>query len=133
MHAVEVRDHIMIAHSFKGAVFGPAQALHGATFVVDAAFLADTLDDNGIVIDIGRAHEVLKAILGPLNYKNLDTVPEFKGRNTTTEFLTRHIHDRLAEAARGGQLGRDGKELKAIRVTVSESHVARAWYEAAIG
>ena len=133
MHAVEVRDHIMIAHSFKGAVFGPAQALHGATFVVDAAFLADTLDDNGIVIDIGRAHEVLKAILGPLNYKNLDTVPEFKGRNTTTEFLTRHIHDRLAEAARGGQLGRDGGELKAIRVTVSESHVARAWYEAAIG
>ena len=133
MHAVEVRDHIMIAHSFKGAVFGPAQALHGATFVVDAAFLADTLDENGIVIDIGRAHEVLKAILGPLNYKNLDDVPEFKGRNTTTEFLTRHIHDRLAEAARGGQLGRDGKELKAIRVTVSESHVARAWYEAAIG
>ena len=133
MYAVEVRDHIMIAHSFKGAVFGPAQALHGATFVVDAAFLADTLDENGIVIDIGRAHEVLKAILGPLNYKNLDDVPEFKGRNTTTEFLTRHIHDRLAEAARGGQLGRDGKELKAIRVTVSESHVARAWYEAAIG
>jgi 6-pyruvoyl-tetrahydropterin synthase len=133
VHAVEVRDHIMIAHSFKGAVFGPAQALHGATFVVDAAFLADTLDENGIVIDIGRAHDVLKAILGPLNYKNLDTVPEFKGRNTTTEFLTRHIHDRLAEAARAGQLGRDGRELKAIRVTVSESHVARAWYEAAIG
>ena len=133
MHAVEVRDHIMIAHSFKGAVFGPAQALHGATFVVDAAFLAETLDDNGIVIDIGRAHEVLKAILGPLNYKNLDDVPEFKGRNTTTEFLTRHIHDRLADAARGGQLGRKAAELKAIRVTVSESHVARAWYEAPIG
>jgi 6-pyruvoyl-tetrahydropterin synthase len=133
VHAVEVRDHIMIAHSFKGAVFGPAQALHGATFVVDAAFLADTLDENDIVIDIGRAHEVLKAILGPLNYKNLDTVPEFKGRNTTTELLTRHIHDGLAEAARGGRLGRDGRELKAIRVTVSESHVARAWYEAPIG
>ena len=133
MHAVEVRDHIMIAHSFKGAVFGPAQALHGATFVVDAAFLADTLDDNGIVIDIGRAHEVLKAILGPLNYKNLDDVPEFKGRNTTTEFLTRHVHDRLAEAARADQLGRKAVELKAIRVTVSESHVARAWYEAPIG
>ena len=133
MHAVEVRDHIMIAHSFKGAVFGPAQALHGATFVVDAAFLADTLDDNGIVIDIGRAHEILKAILGPLNYKNLDEVPEFAGRNTTTEFLTRHIHDRLAEAARSGQLGRKAAELKAIKVTVSESHVARAWYEAPIG
>ncbi len=133
MHAVEVRDHIMIAHSFKGAVFGPAQALHGATFVVDAAFLAETLDENGIVIDIGRAHEVLKAILGPLNYKNLDDVPEFKGRNTTTEFLTRHVHDRLAEAARADQLGRKAVELKAIRVTVSESHVARAWYEAPIG
>jgi 6-pyruvoyl-tetrahydropterin synthase len=133
VHAVEVRDHIMIAHSFKGAVFGPAQALHGATFVVDAAFLADTLDDNGIVIDIGRAHEILKAILGPLNYKNLDEVPEFAGRNTTTEFLTRYIHDGLAEAARAGQLGRKAAELKAIKVTVSESHVARAWYEAPIG
>ncbi len=130
MHCVEVRDHIMIAHSFKGAVFGPAQALHGATFVVDAAFLAETLDENGIVIDIGRAHEMLKSVLGPLNYKNLDEVPEFAGKNTTTEFLTKHIHDRLAEAARDGKLGRDGRELKAIRVTVSESHVARAWYEA---
>ena len=132
MYAVEVRDHIMIAHSFKGAVFGPAQALHGATFVVDAAFLADTLDENGIVIDIGLAHEVLKSVLGPLTYKNLDTVPEFAGRNTTTEFLTRHVHDRLAEAARTGKLGRDGKELKAIRITISESHVARAWYEAPV-
>jgi len=130
LHCVEVRDHIMIAHSFRGAVFGPAQALHGATFVVDAAFLAETLDENGIVIDIGRAHEILKSVLGPLNYKNLDAIPEFAGRNTTTEFLTKHIHDRLAEAARGGKLGRDGDELKAIRVTISESHVARAWYEA---
>ena len=130
MHCVEVRDHIMIAHSFKGAVFGPAQALHGATFVVDAAFLAETLDENGIVIDIGRAHEVLKSVLGPLTYKNLDAIPEFAGKNTTTEFLTRHIHDRLAEAARDGKLGRDGRQLKAIRVTLSESHVARAWYEA---
>ncbi|WP_395715121.1 6-pyruvoyl trahydropterin synthase family protein [Reyranella sp.] len=130
MHCVEVRDHIMIAHSFKGAVFGPAQALHGATFVVDAAFLAETLDENGIVIDIGRAHEVLKSVLGPLTYKNLDAIPEFAGKNTTTEFLTRHIHDRLAEAARDGRLGRDGRQLKAIRVTISESHVARAWYEA---
>ena len=132
MYAVEVRDHIMIAHSFKGAVFGPAQALHGATFVVDAAFIADTLDENGIVIDIGRAHEVLKSVLEPLNYKNLDTVSGFAGRNTTTEFLTRHIHDRLADAARNAKLGRDGKELKAIRVTISESHVARAWYEAPV-
>ena len=130
MYAVEVRDHIMIAHSFKGAVFGPAQALHGATFVVDAAFMADALDENGIVIDIGRAQQVLKATLGPLNYKNLDSLAEFAGRNTTTEFLAYHIHGRLAEAARSGGLGRDGKALRAIRVTLSESHVARAWYEA---
>jgi 6-pyruvoyl-tetrahydropterin synthase len=130
VYAIEVRDHIMIAHSFKGEVFGPAQGLHGATFVVDATFTAGTLDENGIVIDIGRAHEILKSILGPLNYKNLDAVPEFAGHNTTTEFLTRHIHDRLADAARSGKLGRDGKALAAIRVTISVSHVARAWYEA---
>jgi len=127
---IEVRDHIMIAHSFRGAVFGPAQALHGATFVVDAAFIADTLDGNGIVVDIGRAHEALKGVLGPLNYHNLDEVPEFKGINTTTEFLTKHIFDRLAKAARAGELGRDGRELSAIRVRISESHVARASYEA---
>ena len=130
MFAVEVRDHIMIAHSFRGAVFGPAQALHGATFVIDAAFIADSLDENGIVVDIGRAHDVLKATLKPLNYKNLDDVPEFKGKNTTTEFLTKHIYDRLADAARAGELGRNGRELKAIRITISESHVACAWYEA---
>jgi 6-pyruvoyl-tetrahydropterin synthase len=130
VYAVEVRDHIMIAHSFRGAVFGPAQALHGATFVVDAAFLSEALDGNGIVVDIGRAHEALKAALEPLNYRNLDDVPELKGVNTTTEFLTKHIHDRLAQAARAGELGRDGRELSAIRVTVSESHVARACYEA---
>jgi len=130
LFAVEVRDHIMIAHSFQGAVFGPAQALHGATFVIDAAFFAETLDANGIVIDIGRAHEALKAALTPLNYRNLDELSDFKGSNTTTEFLTKHIYDRLAEAARAGKLGRDVTELKAIRVTLSESHVARAWYEA---
>ncbi|HMI14980.1 MAG TPA: 6-carboxytetrahydropterin synthase [Bradyrhizobium sp.] len=129
MFAVEVRDHIMIAHSFRGAVFGPAQALHGATFVIDAAFSAETLDDNGIVIDIGRAHEALKAVVAALNYRNLDDVPEFKGSNTTTEFLTRHIFERLAQDARADKLGRNGRELKAIRVTLSESHVARAWYE----
>jgi|SRR4051794_7915622 6-pyruvoyl-tetrahydropterin synthase len=130
MFILEVRDHIMIAHSFRGAVFGPAQALHGATFVVDAAFMAHELDDNGIVIDIGCAHEVLKSVLGALNYKNLDDIKEFSGKNTTTEFLTRHIHDRLAEAARAGKLGRDPHALAAIRVTLSESHVARASYEA---
>ncbi|WP_297841216.1 6-carboxytetrahydropterin synthase [uncultured Roseibium sp.] len=132
MFAVEVRDHVMIAHSFKGELFGPAQALHGATFVIDAAFLADNLDANGVVIDIGRAHEALKEVLQPLNYKNLDDVPEFAGINTTTEFLTKHIHDHLAKAAREDRLGRPGSELKAIRVTISESHVARAWYEAGI-
>jgi len=132
VYAVEVRDHIMIAHSFRGDVFGPAQALHGATFVVDVAFISDQLDKNGIVVDIGRAHEVLKATLKPINYKNLDDVPEFKGHNATTEFLTKHIHDQFAKAAREGALGRDGKELKAIRVTISESHVARAWYEAPV-
>jgi 6-pyruvoyl-tetrahydropterin synthase len=122
----------MIAHSFRGSVFGPAQALHGATFVIDAAIMAEALDENGIVVDIGRAHDVLKAILGPLNYQNLDALPQFAGRNTTTEFLAHHIHARLAEAARSGGLGRDGKALSAIRVTISESHVARAWYEAAL-
>jgi 6-pyruvoyl-tetrahydropterin synthase len=130
MHAVEVRDHIMIAHSFRGAMFGPAQALHGATFVIDAAFFSEQLDINGVVVDIGRAHEILKTILGPLNYRNLDDVAAFKDANTTTEFLTRHIFDRLAAAARAGELGREPSELKAIRVTISESHVARAWYEA---
>ena len=132
MFTVEVRDHIMIAHSFRGAVFGPAQALHGATFVVDAAFISKGLDANGIVIDIGRALDVLKATLQPFNYCNLDDRPEFKGVNTTTEFLTKYIFNQLAAAARADQLGRPGSELHAIRVTISESHIARAWYEAEI-
>jgi 6-pyruvoyl-tetrahydropterin synthase len=130
LFAVEVRDHIMIAHSFRGKLFGPAQALHGATFLIDAAFMSEKLDANGVVVDIGRAHEALKGILDPLNYRNLDELPEFKGANTTTEFLTRHIYDLLADAARRGKLGRADRELWAIRVTISESHVARAWYEA---
>ena len=130
MFSVEVRDHIMIAHSFRGTMFGPAQALHGATFVVDAAFFSESLDSNGVVIDIGCAHEALKAALAPMNYRNLDDLSEFKGVNTTTEFLTKHIYDQLAKAARADQLGRPGRELKAIRVTLGESHVARASYEA---
>jgi 6-pyruvoyl-tetrahydropterin synthase len=130
VYAVEVSDQIMIAHSFRGAVFGPAQRMHGATFVVRAAFLADALDVNGIVVDIGCATEALSAVLAPLKYQNLDELPQFKGTNTTTEFLTRHVFDALAQAARSGKLGRDGKELKAIRVTVSESPSARSWYEA---
>jgi 6-pyruvoyl-tetrahydropterin synthase len=132
MFTVEVRDHIMIAHSFRGAVFGPAQAVHGATFVVDAACIAKELDANGIVVDIGCAVEVLKEVLEPLRYVNLDDLPQFKGINTTTEFLTKHIFDALADAARLGKLGRDGKELNAIRVSISESHLARAWYEATL-
>ena len=132
MYAVEVSDQIMIAHSFRGAVFGPAQQLHGATFVVRAAFLAEQLDPNGMVVDIGLAGEMLKATLAPLNYRNLDDLPQFKGVNTTTEFLTRYVHDQLAEAARAGKLGRDGRELRAIRVTVAESPSARAWYETSL-
>jgi len=132
LFTVEVRDHVMIAHSFRGAVFGPAQALHGATFVVDAAFVAASLDANGIVIDIGRAHDALRSVLAPLNYRNLDEVPELKGINTTTEFLSKHIFDGLAKSARAGELGRAGRELKAIRITISESHVARAQYEASL-
>jgi 6-pyruvoyl-tetrahydropterin synthase len=120
----------MIAHSFSGAVFGPAQALHGATLIVDAAFIAETLDADGLVIDIERAHKSLKAVLAPLNYRNLDDLPDLKIINTTTEFLSKYIFDRLAEAARAGTLGRDGRELKAIKVTISESHIARTWYEA---
>ena len=130
MYAVEVRDHIMIAHSFRGALFGPAQALHGATFVVDVAFFRRELTAEGVVVDIGRAHDALKAVLGPLNYRNLDEVPEFAGRNTTTEVLCRHVFDRMAEAARTGGLGTGSEALTRIRVTLHESHVARAWYEA---
>ena len=130
MYAVEVSDQIMIAHSFRGEVFGPAQKVHGATFVIRVAFLADELDAHGIVVDIARAHDVLKEALAPLNYRNLDELPQFKGANTTTEFLTRHLFDHLAGAARAGKLGRDGRGLKSIRVTVAESPLARAWYEA---
>ena len=130
MYAVEVSDQIMIAHSFQGEVFGPAQKMHGATFVIRVAFLAKTLDPHGIVVDISDAHAVLKEALRPLNYHNLDALPQFEGVNTTTEFLTRYIFDRLADAVRSGKLGRDGRELTAIRVTIAESPLARAWYEA---
>jgi len=129
MYAVEVRDHIMIAHSLPGEVFGPAQKLHGATYVVDVAFFRETLSEDGIVVDIGRAHEALKATLAPLNYANLDTLPQFSGKVTTTEFLCRHIFDAIAGAARDGSLGPGSEGLSLIRVTLNESHVARAWYE----
>ncbi len=130
MYAVEVRDHIMIAHSFRGDLFGPAQGLHGATFVVDLAFFREELTADAVVVDIGRAHDALKATLGPLNYKNLDDLPQFEGQNTTTEFLCRHIFDAMAQAARTGALGPGSEGVSRIRVTLHESHVARAWYEA---
>lgn len=130
MFAVEVSDHVMIAHSFRGAVFGPAQGLHGATFAVSVAVLAETLDENGIVIDIGRAKEELRRVLAAYNYKNLDALPEFAGKNTTTEFFCRLVFDNIAEAARAGELGRPPGELSAIRVTIAESPDARATYEA---
>ena len=132
MYAVEVRDHIMIAHSFKGELFGPAQRLHGATFVVDVAFFRETLTADEVVVDIGRAHDALKATLSPLNYRNLDEVPEFAGRQTTTEFLSRHIFDRMASAARNGDLGPGSDGIVKIRVMLHESHVARAWFEGAV-
>ncbi|HEY4134897.1 MAG TPA: 6-carboxytetrahydropterin synthase [Alphaproteobacteria bacterium] len=129
MFYVEVRDHVMIAHSFQGEVFGPAQRLHGATFVIDAAFYSKELDDAGLVVDIGLAMTILRETLEPLNYRNLDDLPEFKGKNTTTEFLAKALFDRLAVRAKAGELGRPGKDLAALRVTISESHTARAAYE----
>ena len=132
MFAVEVRSHIMIAHSFKGDLFGPAQRLHGATFVIDVAFFRQELTVDGVVVDIGRAQAALDATLAPLAYRNLDELPQFKGRQTTTEFLSRHIFLQMAEAARSGALGPGGEGVERIRVTLHESHVARGWYEGAV-
>jgi 6-pyruvoyl-tetrahydropterin synthase len=129
MYAVEVRDHIMIAHSLAGEFFGPAQGLHGATFVVDVAFFCETLGKHAVVVDIGRAHDVLKRVLGGLNYKNLDEHPDFKNKLTTTEALARYVFDRFREALNKNELGDDSKGVSKIRVTLHESHVARAWYE----
>jgi 6-pyruvoyl-tetrahydropterin synthase len=127
--SVTVRDHMMIAHSFRGEVFGPAQRLHGATFVVDATFRRPDLDADGIVVDIGRATEALRAVLGELNYRNLDDDPAFAGTNTTTEVLARVVADRLADRARAGELGEGARDLAGIVVTLHESHVAWASYE----
>lgn len=131
MFAVEVRDHIMIAHSLPGEVFGPAQKMHGATYVVDVAFFRRELGPDGIVVDIGRAIDALKAALAPINYANLDEIPEFRGKVTTTEFLCRHIHGALSRAIVEDRLGPGADGVEKIRVTLNESHVARAWYEAA--
>jgi 6-pyruvoyltetrahydropterin/6-carboxytetrahydropterin synthase len=132
VYSLNVRDHVMIAHSFRGETFGPAQRLHGATYVVDATFRRAELDEEGLVVDIGRASERLRAVLAELNYRNLDDEPKFAGLNTTTEFLAREIFDRLAAAARSGELGEGARGLAAICVTLHESHVAWASYEAAV-
>ncbi len=129
MFSVTVRDHMMIAHSFRGEVFGPAQQLHGATFVVDATFRRADVDADGIVVDIALATEVLSAIVGGFNLRNLDDEPAFAGVNTTTEVLARAIADRLAERALAGDLGAGARELAGITVTLHESHIAWASYE----
>ena len=129
MFRITVRDHIMVAHSFRGEVFGPAQQLHGATFVVDAAFSRPELDADNIVVDIGKATEELHAVLADLNYRNLDDIPEFSGTNTSTEFLAKVIADRLADRVHAGALGEAARGLAGIAVTLHESHVASAGYE----
>jgi 6-pyruvoyl-tetrahydropterin synthase len=129
---ITVRDHIMVAHSFRGEVFGPAQQLHGATFVVDAEFRRPELDADNIVVDIGKATEELGAVLADLNYRNLDDVPEFAGINTSTEFLAKVIADRLADRVQAGALGEAARGLTGITVTLHESHVASAGYERAL-
>ena len=129
MFSVTIRDHIMIAHSLRGEVFGPAQRLHGATYVIDATFRRTTLDADGIVVDIGRASEVLRAVLSELGYRNLDDEADLAGMNTTTEELARVIADRLADRASAGALGDGARELDGLVVTLHESHVAWASYE----
>lgn len=129
MFAVEVRDHIMIAHSLPSPVFGPAQGMHGATFVVDAAFFTEDLDQNGLVVDIGLATDALAKALAPLRYSNLDEAPEFTGKFTTTEFLCHHIWQQLKTVTKTTGLGDNGR-VKRIRVQLHESHTARGWYEA---
>ena len=130
MFSICVRDHVMIAHSFRGEVFGPAQRLHGATYVVDAAFFRDQLDEHGIVADIGRAREALTRVLAGINYRNLDELPPFRGRNSTTETVARFVFGELAAALRRGDLGDAARDVCRLRITLHESHVAWAAYEA---
>lgn len=130
MFSLTVRDHVMIAHSFRGEIFGPAQGLHGATYVVDAEFRRPALDGDGLVVDIGKAAEALKAALAEINYRNLDALEAFRGRNTTTEFLAHWIWQRLAAAIAEGALGPGAAGLSGLKVSLAESHVAWAAYEA---
>ena len=129
MYSLNVRDHFMIAHSFRGEVFGPAKKLHGATYVVDVTFRRPDLDDDGVVVDIGRATDQLRAVLADLHYRNLDDEPAFVGKNTTTEFLARIIFDRLVRAIHDGSLGSGARGVTAVCVTLNESHVAWGSYE----
>ncbi len=133
MYSVEVRDRIMIAHSLPDPFFGPAQHMHGATYVVDVAFYRSKLTRKNVVVDIGAALSVLSETLKPLAYKNLDELPQFAGKLTTTEFLAKHIFDRMAEAAESGKLGEDGQGIAKIRVTLHETDLARASYEGPVG
>ena len=132
MYAVNVRDHFMIAHSFRGAVFGPAQRMHGATYVVDLELRRTALDADGVVVDIGLATEVLRTVLAEMNFRNLDDEPAFSGQNTTTEFLARVIFDRIAARIAAGELGPHASGLSQMKVTLNESHVAWASYEGAL-
>jgi 6-pyruvoyltetrahydropterin/6-carboxytetrahydropterin synthase len=129
MYSVTVRDHMMIAHSFQGEVFGPAQRLHGATYTVDVEFRRSGLDDHGLVVDIGLATDVLRQVLASMNYRNLDEEPEFTGCNTTTEFLAHRIFEKMAGAIRQGDLGAAALGIEGLRVTLQESHVASAGYD----
>ena len=129
MFSVTVRDHMMIAHSFSGKVFGPAQRLHGATYVIDATFRRAALDADNLVVDIGAAAEQLHAVLAEFNYRNLDEKPGFAGMNTSTEALAQVVADRLAERVQAGALGDSARELDGLAVTLHESHVAWASYE----
>lgn len=132
MYSLTVRDHIMIAHSFRSEIFGPAQRVHGATYLIDATFQRTELDADGLVVDIGLASDTLRAVLAEFNFRNLDDEPAFAGRNTTTEFMARVVFDRLAAAIRDGRLGEGGRGLERLKVTLHESHIAWASYEGAL-
>ena len=132
MYSLTVRDHVMIAHSFQGEVFGPAQRLHGATYIVDVTFKRPALDDDGLVVDIGLASQALKAVLEPIAFQNLDEMEAFKGANTTTEFMAKALHDRLCAAISDGSLGDGAKGLQSMTVTLAESHIAWASFEGPI-
>ena len=132
MYSVGVRDHVMIAHSLQGEVFGPAQKLHGATLIIDCEFRSERLTKDNIVVDIGRACDKLKAICGEISYQNLDDLHMFEGANTTTEFLARHVFDQMSGAARAGQLGPGSEGIASIKVTLWESHIAWAAFEGTV-